>query len=156
MEAIRTWALTVALSALAGGIVWLLAPRGTAQKAVRTVTAVFLLCAFLSPLFARRGFDFEWPLPEESAVPTIAGFDEALSKQLQQAVEEELTRRISAVLEERNITGQILVRTDILPDGGINIATAEVTLEQAGGNTSGLGLALRDAAGLEVEIVQKE
>lgn len=152
METIRTWALTVALSALAGGIVWLLAPKGSVQKAVRTVVAVFLLCAFLSPLFARRGMAFEWLLPEEAAAPTIAGFDEAVSRQLQKAVEEEISKRILDVLEGRKISGQILIRTDILPDGGINIATAKVTLPR-GTNTSGLGFKLEEAAGLEVEII---
>ena len=163
MEAIRTWALTVALAALAGGIVWLLAPKGTVQKAVRTVVAVFMLCAFLSPLVSLRGLDFTWLLPEEAAMPTIPGLDEALSRQLQTAVEEELNRRISAVLEAREIQilpGQILIRTDILPDGGINIATAKVILEKAvtppGLKTAGLAQALRDAVGFEVEIERKE
>jgi len=152
MVTIRTWALTVALSALAGGIVWLLAPKGSVQKAVRTVVAVFLLCAFLSPLFARRGMAFEWLPPEEAAAPTIPGFDETVSRQLQKAVEAEIAKRIEAVLESRKISGQILIRTDILPEGGINIATTKVTLPQ-GTNTSGLGNLLEEAAGLEVEIM---
>ena len=154
MESIRNWALTVALCALAGGIVWLLAPKGTVQKAVRTVVAVFLLCAFLSPLFIWRGMDFEWLLPEEAAVPTIPSLDEALSQQLKAAVEEEIARRISAVLDARKISGQILIRTDILPDGGINIATAQVTLPKDV-NTAGLLPALREAAGFEVEITEE-
>jgi len=151
MQTIRTWALTIALAALAGGIVWLLAPKGSVQKAVRTVVAVFLLCAFLSPLFDRRGIDFTLLLPEDAAAPTIPGFDETISRQLQSAVEAELIRRISGVLEERKISGQILVRTDILPGGGINIATAKVALPP-GTNTSGLKNSLEEAAGTEVEI----
>ena len=154
MQTIRTWMLTVALSALAGGIVWLLTPKGSVQKAVRTVVAVFLLCAFLSPLLNREGANFEWLLPEEAAAPTIPGFDETVSRQLQSAVEQELTRRISGVLDEQKISGQILVRTDILPDGGINIATAKVALPP-GANTSGLKNRLAKAAGTEVEISAK-
>jgi len=151
MQTIRAWMLTIALSALAGGIVWLLTPKGSVQKAVRTVVAVFLLCAFLSPLLNRQGIDFAFLLPEEAAAPTIPGFDETVSRQLQSAVEQELTRRIFSVLEEQKISGQILVRTDILPDGGINIATAKVALP-AGTNTSGLKKRLAEAAGTEVEI----
>ena len=151
MQPIRTWMLTIALAALAGGIVWLLVPKGSVQKAVRTVVAVFLLCAFLSPLLNRKGIDFALLLPEESAAPTIPGFDETVSRQLQAAVEQELTRRISGILESQKISGQILVRTDILPDGSINIATAKVTLP-AGANTSGLQNKLAEAVGTEVEI----
>ena len=151
MQPIRTWMLTIALAALAGGIVWLLAPKGSVQRAVRTVVAVFLLCAFLSPLLNRQGIDFALLLPEETAAPTIPGFDETVSRQLQTAVEQELRQRISGVLETQKISGQILVRTDILPDGGINIATAKVALPP-GTNTSGLKNRLAEAAGTEVEI----
>ena len=157
METIRTWALTVALSALAGGIVWLLAPKGSVQKALRTVVAVFLLCAFLSPLLHWQGLALQW-LPEEAqAPPTLPGFDALLYGQLQGAVEKELRRRIAQVLEGRNLAGQILLETDILPDGGINIATAKVILPP-GANTAGLAFALREAAGLdvEIEVTQKE
>ena len=32
MEQLRTWALSVAMAALAGGLVWLLAPRAACKK----------------------------------------------------------------------------------------------------------------------------
>jgi hypothetical protein len=162
METLREWALTVALSALAGGIVWLLAPKGSVQKAVRAVVAVFLLCAFLSPLLARQGGSLEWELPELEQAPTLAGLDEAVSRQLQAAVEREIKGRIEGVLEARGIQcgpGQILLETDILPEGSINIAAARVILPLGklpiGTDPAGLKEALGAAAGLEVEVTVK-
>ncbi|MDR0530557.1 MAG: hypothetical protein LBG83_00620 [Oscillospiraceae bacterium] len=153
MDAIRNWALTVALSALAGGIVWLMTPKGSVQKAVRTVVAVFLLCAFLSPLFnGRRGLNLEF-LPEAEA--TLPNFDAAVSRQIQAAVETELRARITEVLDRRKISGQIVLATDILPEGSINIATCRVALPP-GTDTGGLAAALREAAGLDVEIEVNE
>jgi len=155
METLREWALTVALSALAGGIVWLLAPKGSVQKAVRAVVAVFLLCAFLSPLLVRKGGPLKWELPALEQAPTLAGLDEAASRQLQAAVEREIRGRIEGVLEARGIQcgpGQILLETDILPEGSINIAAARVSLP-SGTDPAGLKEALGAAAGLEVEVI---
>ena len=151
METLRNWALTVALSALAGGIVWLLAPKGSVQKAVRTVVAVFLLGAFLSPLLGRAGNPIDWEWPGLQEPPTLAGLDEAVSRQLQAAVEQEIKGRIAGVLEARDINfqpGQILLKTDILPEGSINIATARVIVPQ-GTDTAGLKEELGAAAGLD-------
>jgi len=153
METLRSWALTVALSALAGGIVWLLAPKGSVQKAVRTVVAVFLLGAFLSPLLGRAGNPIDWEWPGEP--PTLAGLDEAVSRQLQAAVEQEIKGRMAGVLEARGIDfqpGQILLETDILPEGSINIAAAGVTVPK-GADTAGLKEELGAATGLEVEVI---
>jgi len=154
METLRSWALTVALSALAGGIVWLLAPKGSVQKAVRAVVAVFLLCAFLSPLLTRSGsIDWAWSGFQEP--PTLAGLDEAASRQLQAAVEQEIRGRMAGVLEARGIDfrpGQILLETDIWPEGSINIAAARAIVSQ-GTDTAGLKEELGAAAGLEVEVI---
>ena len=152
METLRSWALTVALSALAGGIVWLLTPKGSVQKAVRTVVAVFLLCAFLSPLFRWSGNLFDWALPEPL---TLAGLDESASRQLQAAVEQEIRGRIGEVLQARGIqfqSGQILLETDILPEGSINIAAVGVILRR-GTDTDGLREELGAAIGLDVEVI---
>ena len=150
METLRSWALTVALSALAGGIVWLLAPKGSVQKAVRMVVAVFLLSAFLTPVL--RAGSINWELPEALPPPSIAGFDEVVSKQLQAAVEEEIRGRYARILEARGLAGQIDLRTDILSDGSINIASAKVIVP-FGSDTAGLREELGAAAGLDVEVI---
>ncbi|MDR2753732.1 MAG: hypothetical protein LBB50_05440 [Oscillospiraceae bacterium] len=153
MEFLRNWALTVALSALAGGVVWLLAPKGSVQKAVRTVVAVFLLCAFLSPLFWRREVSPDWIWPEVEI--DCSAMEEAVTRQLQAAVETELERRMQAVMDERKITGQIRLETDILSDGSIEIVTAEVIVPR-GANTAGLAAALGAATELDVKIAQED
>jgi len=149
METLRNWALTVVLSALAGGIVWLLAPKGSVQKSLRMVVAVFLLSAFITPLL-RGGGSFAWELPDEGRPPTIAGFDDVVSRQLQTAVEEEITGRCEGVLRARGIAGQILLQTDILGDGSINIASAKVIV---GSGAAGLREELGAATGLDVEVI---
>ena len=153
METLRNWALTVALAALAGGIVRLLTPKGSVQKAVRTVVAVFLLCAFLSPLFNRGKVGLDWILPEEAQAPTLPALELEMARQLQTAVEAELRRRMEGVLAARGVDGQISLRTDILSDGSIEIVTAKAVVR--GGSINGLAAALKAETELDVEITKE-
>ncbi|MCL2494619.1 MAG: hypothetical protein FWE98_03045 [Oscillospiraceae bacterium] len=151
MEQLRTWVLSIAMAALAGGLVWLLAPKGNVQKALRALIATFLLCAFLSPFFLRGGVSLDWILPDILDTPTIPALEETVSRQLKTAVEEEIAKRIQAVLDERGLAGgQILLDTSIWPDGSIEIVTARV-LVPPGADTRGLAAALKAQAGLDVE-----
>jgi len=152
MPTLRTWALSIAMAALAGGVVWLLAPKGNVQKALRTLIAAFLLCAFLTPLFTRGGVSLDWILPDNQNAPGIPALEETVARQLKTAVEEEITKRIAAVLAARNVTGQISLDTSIWPDGSIEIVTAQV-LVPPGADTRGLAAAVKAQTELDVQIV---
>jgi len=151
METLRTWALTVALAALAGGIVRLLAPKGSVEKSVRVVVAVFLLSAFLSPMFSRSGQGLDWVFPEVPAFTQLSALELEIVRQMQGTVETELHNRMQRVLDSRGLLGQILLRTDILSDGSIEIVTAQVILPH-GSDIRGLAAALLAETELDVEI----
>jgi len=152
MEVLRTWALTVALAALAGGIVRLLAPKGAVEKSVRVVVAVFLLSAFLSPIVTRGGASLDWVLPQLQAPPANHALQREMAQQMQRAIEIELRNRMRHVLDSRGLDGQIYLSTSILSDGSIDIVLARVEIPH-GGNTTGLAAALRHETGFEVEII---
>lgn len=153
MEHIRSWILSIAMAALAGGLVWLLAPKGNVQKAVRTLVAVFLLSAFIMPLFTNSGVNLDWVFPDDAQTPTNAALDDTVSQQLKTAVEAEMKRQIEAVLGAHGIAGQISLDTSILPDGSIEIVTAEVAIP-GGTSMQGLAEAIKAATGLDVQITQ--
>jgi len=155
MEQLRTWVLSIAMAALAGGLVWLLAPKGNVQKALRALIATFLLCAFLSPFFLRGGVSLDWILPDIPNAPVTPALEETVSRQLKTAVEEEIAKRIQAVLDERGLAGQISLDTSIWPDGSIEIVTARV-LVPPGAEPRGLAAALKAQAGLDVELITGE
>ncbi|MCL2300791.1 MAG: hypothetical protein FWC27_11685 [Firmicutes bacterium] len=155
MSTFRSWALSVAMAALAGGVVWLLAPKGSVQKALRALIAVFLLCAFLMPFFTRGGLNFDWILPDIQSAPEIPALEETVARQLKTAVEEEIAKRIDAVLSARDIAGQISLDTSIWPDGSIEIVTARV-LVPPGTDARGLAAAIKAQTELDVEILTGE
>jgi len=155
MSTFRTWALSVAMAALAGGVVWLLAPKGNVQKALRALIAVFLLCAFLMPFFTRSGLNFDWILPDIQSTPGIPALEETVARQLKTAVEEEIAKRIDAVLAARGVAGQISLDTSIWPDGSIEIVTAQV-LVPPGTDTRSLAAAIKTQTELDVQIIAGE
>ena len=155
MEMLRTWTLSVAMAALAGGLVWLLAPKGSVQKALRTLIGVFLLCAFLSPFFQRGGIRLDWILPDIQDAPAIPELEDTVKRQLKTAVEEEIAGRVQAVLDERGLAGKMSLDTSIWPDGSIEIVTAQV-LVPPGADTRELAADIKARAGLDVEIVAGE
>jgi len=152
MEVFRTWALSIALAALAGGIVRLLAPKGAVEKSVRVVVAVFLLSAFLSPIITHGGASLDWVLPQLQAPPVNHALQQEMARQLQSAIEVELRNGMRTVLDTRGLDGQIYLSTSILSDGSIDIVLARVEIPHAS-NTTGLAAALRHEVGFDVEIV---
>jgi len=152
MEMLRTWALSVALAALAGGVVRLLAPKGAVEKSVRVVVAVFLLSAFLAPVVTRGGATLDWVFPQLQVPPANHALQHEMARQMQGAIEVELRNRMRHVLDTRGLDGQITLGTSILSDGSIDIVLARVEIPP-GGNTTGLAAALRHETGFEVEIV---
>lgn len=147
----------MALSALAGGLVWLLSPKGSVQKALQAVVAVFLLCAFLSPFLGRAGIALEWAAPEALETPVNPELERTLLEQQRQAVEEALRKQIWGLLAAREIEGaEIFVRTDILDNASIEIVAVQAVLPElpggSGANIEALRAALREAVGIDVEV----
>ncbi|MCL2106251.1 MAG: stage III sporulation protein AF [Oscillospiraceae bacterium] len=129
MEAIRAWAVTVAVASLAGGVVWLMAPKGSVRKSLRVVVAVFLVAAFLSPLLSRSSRDFGWALPAEHAMPANQELEAEILRQLRQTVETSIRAQLQAELRKQGVavdTELISVATDILSDGSIEIVSVRV------------------------------
>ncbi|MDR3314740.1 MAG: hypothetical protein LBS96_09870 [Oscillospiraceae bacterium] len=152
LEALRTWAICVAISALAAGILWLLTPKGSVQKALQALIAVFLLCAFLSPLFTQSETTLAWVAPEPQNAPASPELEKTLREQQRRAVEQALTQQAQNVLADRGIEGaEILVQTDILEDGSIEIVTVQAMLPAGDVNPETIRAALRDATGLPLE-----
>jgi hypothetical protein len=160
LEALRSWAASLAVSALAGGILWLLSPKGSVQKALRAIIGVFLLCAFLAPLFSQEKFALDWIAPAAGAASANPVLEQTLLEQQRQAVEQALRRQVSDTLAAKGVLGaEISVRTDILEDGSIQIAALRVMLPR-GGQTQAEPDTLRAAicasigAEFPIEVVQ--
>ena len=63
MEAIKQWVICIIICSVVTAVVSVLSPGGSADRALRTVVAVFMICAFLSPFLSGVTIesDFEFP-----------------------------------------------------------------------------------------------
>ena len=88
METVKQWALTVAVSAVAGAITLMLAPEGALNKSARTAVSLFLIAAMLTPFV--KGIevsDFSFPEAEYEQTDLT----DALSEQMKAAVKAKIT-----------------------------------------------------------------
>lgn len=88
METVKQWALTVAVSAVAGAITLMLAPEGALNKSVRTAVSLFLIAAMLTPFV--KGIDVsDFSFPEAEYEQT--DLTDAVSEQMKAAVKTKIT-----------------------------------------------------------------
>ncbi len=94
MDAFRQWALCLIIAAAAGTFVCAVSPRGTAEKAVRTVAGIFVVATVCTPLaqIEKNGFDI--PAFADSAAVSDCGelLKEQILESCKNAVEEQLAQ----------------------------------------------------------------
>ncbi len=60
MEALKQWIVCIIFCSLAGTVVSVLSPKGATERAMKTVVAVFLICAFISPFLGGTEIDTDF------------------------------------------------------------------------------------------------
>jgi len=96
MEAIRQWALSLCVAAVAGAASEMLLPEGGAQKIYRISFSVFFLCCLFFPLIGMTGISFGGVSLKETAGDSRAA-------ELQNALEEQFTSDFRAAAEEKTV-----------------------------------------------------
>ncbi|MCL2487954.1 MAG: hypothetical protein FWE80_04655 [Oscillospiraceae bacterium] len=129
MDAIRAWAATLCLSAIACSLIQLLTPKEGSGKIMRLLIAAFFLCAVLSPLAAFHLIDFTFPI--------TADYDrsEQLEIRLQEQIEKQLQPALLKTVNEALINYHFSAKKagakmDRSEDGGIYISHIEVYLDK--------------------------
>ena len=156
MDGVRAWAIGLCAVAVAGAAMQLLIPNKGSGRVFRVLLTAFFLCAFTAPLLSWQGI----PKLDVSILPS-----EVQSDLLEDAVDRQLRRQVSAAVEE--IVGGVLssygytakkVETtmDIAADGGIYITQVSVSLSGQGSGAVSLRRRLEARLGVPVSIVTEE
>ena len=66
MEAIKQWIVCIIICSLVTAVILVLSPDGNADRPIKTVVAIFMICAFLSPFFNGVSVDADFDLPDFS------------------------------------------------------------------------------------------
>jgi hypothetical protein len=159
LELFRNWTLQLAIAALCGGLVWLLAPKGSVQKALRTATAIFFLSAFLQPFLHSSDWAAAWEDGARGGTrETAPALENTLNAQRAAAAKDGITRELAAVLDTLEIKdAKIVAETDILEDGSINIKTVDVLIAADQMHLQAkIHEAARTRLGFEIKVSEKE
>ncbi|MDR1410290.1 MAG: hypothetical protein LBJ12_08570 [Oscillospiraceae bacterium] len=161
MDFLRSWMLSVTAAALAGMLVYILAPKGGTKKAVRMVAAVFFLTAFFLPFGKITTNDFTPPeLAREDVSQSIpSALEDTLKNQVLRAQKNTIVQAVNTELARQTVSlpEQIEFSTDILADGSIGIV--QVRIQCASGSIASDALRrtleskIKEAAGLAVQVV---
>ncbi|MDR0884273.1 MAG: hypothetical protein LBN05_06690 [Oscillospiraceae bacterium] len=159
MDFIRSWLLSVTAAALAGMLVYILAPKGSTKKAVRTVAAVFFLTAFFLPFGQISLTDVTWSQPPRAIEQTVpAQLEETVLSQMVEAQKAVIAQIVAGEAQRLGTPppAHIEFGTDISADGGIHIVQVGIqwgdTVQNPAALTRAIEQKIRETTGLEVQV----
>ena len=148
MQLVRQWALTVAVSAVIGAVIYMRSPSGTAGKGVKTAVSLFMLLAMLSP-FAKSvdASDFDFETPGEINQTDMS---EAVKNQMKTEVE----MQIRKILEENGIySAAINIDININSENVMTVERIEISVRNAeNGNILQAEKKIKSEIGADVRI----
>lgn len=156
MDFIKQWVLSVTFAALAGTLIYLLAPKGATERAMRTVVAVFLIAAIFLPFASLRDIDLSLPAANELQLERGAKqLEDAVAERALLSAREAVCAVIRQELELREIRyGQIVLNMDIQEDTSIGIREAYVELAEGNPvSPQELEKQLLEATGIDIRVI---
>lgn len=110
MDMIKQWIISLIFACAAGTLVSVISPKGSGEKTLRTVVGIFVIAAICAPLSELDADDFTIPaFAYEYSEYNEYGMNEYLT----QALEEEISRRISEIVEKNNLSiGDVTVKAE--------------------------------------------
>lgn len=101
MNIIHSWAVGMCVAAVISAVVTGLIPSGSLEKSVKTVVAVFLLCAMILPFFKEKSSNINY-LSKKFDKSYEA--EEALSQEVCRQTEQYMKNTVEKILQKNGIT----------------------------------------------------
>lgn len=131
MMAVRDWALTVCIAAVAGSLVRMAAPEGATQKVLNLTVSLFFLCALVSPVLT-GAVSGELTVPDfeqSEAQYNTQALEEQMQRQVEESFRGSMEQAVDAALREAEaVPLEIFVNINTEGQGGISITEVRVTL----------------------------
>lgn len=150
MDSIKQWALGITVSAVIGGIVLVLTPRGSTEKSVRTAVALVLLCAMLTPFMSGVDFTEIFSGIEKSDKIDTAHIESQITQQTEAAVKEKITE----ILKENGIlSARVNIDISMSDNRELMIEKAEISADRKYSDSfSSAQEEIKNQLGIAVEI----
>ncbi len=129
MEAIKQWIICIILCSLVTAVVSVLSPTGSTERALRTVVAVFMICAFLSPFFGGISIETDFEFPDFEAKENELSSE--ITETMLAETETQSEIKIKDLLDGLSVEfKEIKVQADINKENSIYIRFISLTLHE--------------------------
>ena len=140
MESVRTWAFSLCVALVAGGICHLLVPNKSMEKIFQLVASSFFLCCVLAPFLSGTLpllEDLEVEIPQES-VSAVETLTDTMEDQVLTLTRQNLEQQLDDCLQEEGIDPlEIEVSIHAEEDSSIRLDQIVVTVSQSQRPNSG-------------------
>lgn len=131
MEALKSWAVTVCLAALAAGMAGMIAPKGNLEKVYKFTLSLFFLCCVLTPLFQIRNIRLHLELPSTSSASGTA-IEETVMRQKRDTAKENIDLLIQNTCERQGVKPLDVDTTVTMnKDGTVSLGDSEITVRKS-------------------------
>ncbi len=128
MEAIKQWMICIIFCSLITAVINILSPKGSTQRALKTVVSSFMICAFLSPFISESNVDIEKYLPDFSDYQ--ASLSSEITDSMLEQAEKESEKVIEELLLDLNVEFEdISVKADIDDESCIYVSEIVIKLD---------------------------
>ncbi len=125
MDAVKSWAFSFCITAVAAAVVQMLVPKGSMEKVIRITVRIFLLTAIVSPLVANADLgimnDIRFELQTEM-------YTQKFRQETKQIIENEISKQVE------NMISESLAEMGVYPDEVkafvISLSDNEVEIEE--------------------------
>lgn len=129
MEVIKQWIICIIICSIVTAVVTVISPSGNTARALKTVVAVFMVCAFLSPFFDGNGVETDFELPDFQDNEKVLTAE--ITESMLNETENQAVIKIEELLESLSVNAkEIHVYADVNKDNIIYIEYISLTISE--------------------------
>lgn len=155
VEALRSWVFGITLCAMAGTVIFVLVPRGSMEKSMRSVLSLFMIYVIASPLLKLKDLRIDTDSFEKSYSQSAEQYAEVIEKRMLDAADEAICKAIlSSVPRLDNGSTQIVVKSALNGENSVYIESIKIYLNGSGIAASQVKSELSEKLGLTAEVFE--
>lgn len=148
METIHSWALGLCSAAVIGSVAAVLSPSGTLEKSVKTVIAVFIICAVVLPFFKENFALHSYLSTDFDNSDSVC---ESIGSEVCSQTEKYFKNAVSEILERNGISCRDMIIQIETEDDTVNVKS--VTVVSPDKDTDTVKSILKNEAGIDADVV---
>ena len=150
MQAVKEWAVGMCAAAIAGAVVKVLTPSGSLEKSVKTVVAVFLLCAMILPFCGSKTASQRYISTDFDEAELT---EQALNNEISRQTAQYLKNSIEKILDKNGISyGDVVIDMELKDE---TVSVGKITVIYPDTDARTVQTIIKKELGAEVSVEEK-